>query len=93
MEVVINDFAKEKLDSKNLKDQYIKAYYMGVGWSAGIQMEFDKRIGIEYEVYEVDGYKIGVNRHLFDDYDYIEIKYSDNFLQQGFYASILRPEE
>lgn len=47
----------------------------------------------EYKIYEVDGYKIAINKDLFKDYDYIEIKHSDNFLQQGFYASILRPEE
>lgn len=55
-------------------------------------MEFDKNIDEKYKVYEVDGCRIGIDKDLLEDYDYIEIKYSDNFLQKGFYPSILRPE-
>lgn len=93
MEVVVNELAKEKMEDRNLKNKYIKLYYCGFGWTAGLQMEFDEDIDEKYKVYEVDGYKIGIDKDILDDYDYIEIKYSDNFIQKGFYPSILRPEE
>lgn len=54
-------------------------------------MEFDENIDDEYKVHEVDGYKIAIKKDILDDYDYIEIKYSDNFIQRGFYPSILKP--
>lgn len=56
-------------------------------------MEFDENIDEKYKVYHVDGYKIGIDKYILESYDYIEIKYSDNFIQSGFYPSILRPED
>lgn len=56
-------------------------------------MEFEEVIDEEYKLYEVDGYKIGIKKDILEDYDYIEIKYSDNFMQKGFYPSIIRPED
>lgn len=55
-------------------------------------MEFDESIDESYEVFELDGYKIAINKDIIDSYDYIEIKYSDNFIQRGFYPNILKPE-
>lgn len=55
-------------------------------------MEFDESIEENYEVYQVDGYKIGIDKDLLNQYDYFEVKYSNNFIQKGFYPSILRPE-
>ncbi len=55
-------------------------------------MEFEEEIDDKYKLYEVDGYKIAVEKDMREDYDYIEIKYSDNFLQKGFYPNILKPE-
>lgn len=92
MEVIINEIAKEKLENTNLKDKYIKIYHGGFGWLAGLQMEFDENIEANYEVFLVEGYKIGIDKPLLKEYDYFEVKYSNNFIQTGFYPSILRPE-
>lgn len=92
MEVVVNKLAKEKLKELNLQDKYIKVYFCGFGWLAGLQMEFDDEIDEKFKVYEVDGYKICIDQGLLGQYDYIEIKYSDNFVQRGFYPNILKPE-
>ena len=97
MEVVVNDLAKEKLKERGLEDKYMKVYYEAGGWSGGLQMDFEdeiiEEVGEEYKLYEVDGYKIRINKDLLDEYDYMEIKYANNFIQQGFYPSKLRPEE
>lgn len=93
MKLVVNELAKEKMSEKDLNDQYIKISYCGFGWTAGLQMEFDENIDDEYKVHEVDGYKIAIKKDILDDYDYIEIKYSDNFIQRGFYPSILEPTD
>lgn len=55
-------------------------------------MEFDEEIDEKYKLYEVDGYKIAIEKDIEGDYDYIEIKYSDNFIQKGFYPNILKTE-
>ncbi len=55
-------------------------------------MAFEENIGEKYEVYEVAGFKVGIEKDLLKQYDYIEIKYGDSFVQRGFYPSILRPE-
>ncbi len=55
-------------------------------------MEFDKEVDETFKVYQVDGYKVCLKKDLLEEYDYIEVKYSDNFIQEGFYPSILRPE-
>ena len=89
----INDYAKEKMKEQNLKDKYMKLYYSGFGWTAGLQMVFDENIDDEYKVYDVEGYKVGICKDIIDSYDYIEIKYSDNFISQGFYPCIVRPED
>ncbi len=92
MELVVSELAREKMEARNLSDNYIKLYYCGFGWTAGLQMEFDENIDENYKVYKVDGYKIAINKDILESYDYIEIKYSDNFIQRGFYPNILRPE-
>lgn len=92
-ELIISDYAKEKIEEKNLEDKYIKIFYCGFGWTAGLQMVFEEKIDDDYKVYDVDGYKIGIEKDILDDYDYLEIKYSDNFISKGFYPSILRPED
>lgn len=92
MEVVINDLAKEKLEDLDLENKFIKIYHGGFGWMAGLQMEFDEIIEDNYQVYQVDGYDIGIDKALLDEYDYFEVKFSNNFIQKGFYPSILRPE-
>lgn len=55
-------------------------------------MVFDEKIDDDYKVYKVDGYNIAIKKDILDDYDYIEIKYSTNFIQKGFYPNILNPE-
>lgn len=55
-------------------------------------MVFDEEIDDDYKVYKVDGYNMAINKDILDDYDYIEIKYSTNFIQKGFYPNILDPE-
>ncbi len=55
-------------------------------------MVFEENIDENYKVYDVDGYKIAIEKDIIDDYDYIEIKYSDNFIQKGFYPNILDPD-
>ena len=55
-------------------------------------MEFDEIIEDNYQVHQVDGYDIGIDKALLDEYDYFEVKFSNNFIQKGFYPSILRPE-
>lgn len=55
-------------------------------------MEFDENIDEEYKVFKVDGYKVAIKKDIIDSYDYIEIKYSDNFIQKRFYPNILKPE-
>ena len=92
MQLFINEFAKEKLEEENLKNKYIKLFYCGFGWTAGLQMEFEEEIDDKYRVHQVDGYKIAIEKAIEGDYDYIEIKYSDNFIQKGFYPNILKPE-
>lgn len=92
MEISINKLAKEKLEEENLKDKYMKIFYKGFGWTAGLQMDFEEKVDENYKVYEVEGYKIAVDKELLDEYDYFEIKYSDNFIHQGFYPNILKPE-
>ena len=93
MEIVINKLAKQKLEERNLQNDYIKLYYCGFGWTAGLQMEFDEKIDEDYKLHEVEGYKIAIKKDILDSYDYIEIKYSDNFIQRGFYPNILRPDD
>lgn len=56
-------------------------------------MEFDENIDESFKVYEVDGYKIAIAKDILDSYEYIEVKYSDNFIQRGFYPNILRPDD
>lgn len=92
-ELIISDYAKEKIKEKNLQDKYLKIFYCGFGWTAGLQMEFDEKIDDDYKIYDVDEYKIGINKDIIDDYNYIEIKYSDNFIANGFYPCILKPED
>ncbi len=70
----------------------MRLYYCGFGWTAGLQMVFEENIDENYKVYDVDGYKIAIEKDIIDDYDYIEIKYSDNFIQKGFYPNILDPD-
>ena len=93
MKLKINPDAKIKLEEKNLKDQYIKLFYCGFGWTAGLQMVFEEEVDDEYEVFDVEGYKIAIEKDILGDYDYIEVKYSDNFIQKGFYPNILDPEK
>lgn len=92
MKLVISKLAKEKLKEENLEDKYIRLFYSGFGWTAGLQMEFEEELDNNYKVYQVDAYKIGIEKNIIDDYDYIEIKYSDNFIQKGFYPNILDPD-
>lgn len=56
-------------------------------------MEFDENVDEKYKVVEVDGYKVAIKKDITDSYNYIEIKYSDNFIQKGFYPNILKPEK
>lgn len=91
--MIVSEFAKEKLEEKNLKDKYIKLYYHRYGDSRGLQLVFDENIDETYEVYEIDGCKIALAKDLLEVYDYIEIKYSDHFIQQGFYPCLIRPGE
>ncbi len=55
-------------------------------------MAFDENIDEKYEVYEVDGFKVAIEKDLLKQYDYVEIKHGDSFVQRGFYPSILKPE-
>ena len=54
---------------------------------AGLQMEFEKDIDSTYKVFEVDGYKVAVHDDLIDKENYLELKYSDNFLVKDYYVS------
>ncbi len=56
-------------------------------------MVFEEEVDDEYEVFDVEGYKMAIEKDILGDYDYIEIKHSDNFIQQGFYPNILDPEK
>ena len=91
MEVRIHELAKEKLDQLDLKDQYLKVYYGGFGWMTGMQLEIVDEIEDNYEVFEVDGYKIAIEDRTMRMFDYFEIKYNAQFVKEGFYPSILEP--
>lgn len=56
-------------------------------------MVFEEEVDDEYEVFDVEGYKMAIEKDILGDYDYIEIKHSNNFIQQGFYPNILDPEK
>ena len=56
-------------------------------------MVFEDDIDDKYKLYDVEGYKIGIHKDIIDSYDYIEVKYSDNFIANGFYPCIIRPEQ
>lgn len=56
-------------------------------------MVFDENIDEEYAVFLIDGYKIAIAKDILGDYDFIEIKYSDNFILRGFYPNILAIEK
>ena len=89
MEIVINNTAKielEKLDTF----KYIHIYLGGYGWMAGLQMEFVDELNENSEVFNIDGYSVSVTNHLMRMENYLEIKYSNNFITKGFYVSKLR---
>lgn len=87
MEIYINKLASQKLLEKEIEDDYIKIYFGGFGWTAGLQMEFEDEISEGFRLFNVDGYKILVSEDLCLTEEYLEIKYSDNFLVKGFYVS------
>lgn len=60
---------------------------------AGFQMEFDEEVDDNYEIYNSKGYKVAVEKKILKDNNYIEIKYSTNFISPGFYPSVLGLEE
>lgn len=55
-------------------------------------MVFEEDIDQDYKLYDVEGYKIAIKKDILDDYDYIEIKYSNNFIANGFYPCIVKEE-
>ena len=91
MEVRIHELAKEKLDQLDMKDQYLKVYHGGFGWMSGMQLEIVDEIEDNYEVFEVDGYKIAIEDRTMRMFDYFEIKYNAKSVKEGFYPSILEP--
>lgn len=54
---------------------------------AGLQMDFEEEPGEGFRTLELDGYHLAVEEALYKDHEYLEIKYSDNFLVKGFYVS------
>lgn len=57
---------------------------------AGLQMEFVDELNENSELFNIDGYSVSVTNHLMRMEDYLEIKYSNNFITKGFYVSKLR---